>query len=232
VPVLGAAAKTENFPVIVRGIGNVAAFDEVAVKSRVDGSITKIMYREGQTVRAGEPLSQIDLRPYQAQLDQMRANQAKDEANLANARRDLARIAALLQTQLAATRQQYETQQAQVAQLEARSKADQAAVEAAQLNIEYSTIRSPIEGVAGLQLVAIGNLVSAGAATPLVNISQIQPDRRHFHRAERDLDRIREAAAHQTLTVLAFNGDDNRQLSQGSRRSSTTRSIRPRARSP
>ncbi len=214
-PVLAGVAKAEDFPVIVRGIGNVSAVNEVQVKSRVDGNITRILYREGQMVHAGDPLVQIDPRPYQAQLDQARANQAKDQANLDNARRDLARVAALVQTQLAATQQQYETQKALVAQLEASVKADQAAVETAQLNIEYSTLKSPIDGVVGLQLVAIGNLVTAGVATPLVDITQVQPIGLVFTIPERELNRIREAAAQHSLKVLAFDGDDKRQLSEG-----------------
>lgn len=215
VPVLAAAAASEDVPIIIRGIGNVVAFNAVAVKSRVDGDITKILYREGQQVQKGAALIQIDPRPYQAQLDQATANQGKDEANLENARRDLARDAALLQTQLAVTRQQYDTQKALVAQLEAAVKSDEAAVEAAQLNVDYTTIHSPIDGVVGLQLVAIGNLVQAGAANPLVQIAQIKPIGMTFTVPERELDRIRRAAAQTQLTVLAFNGDDNRELAQG-----------------
>lgn len=215
VPVLAAAAKSEDVPIIIRGIGNVVAFNAVAVKSRVDGYITKILYREGQQVRSGEALIQIDPRPYQAQLDQAAANQSKDQANLENARRDLARFAALLQTQLAVTRQQYDTQQALVAQLEAAVKSDQAVVEAAKLNLDYTTIRSPIDGVIGLQLVAIGNLVQAGAADPLVQIAQVKPIGVTFAVPERELDRIRAGAANTHLAVFAFNGDDDRQLAQG-----------------
>lgn len=215
VPVLAAEAKAEDVPIIVRGIGNVVPFNSVEVKSRVDGAITKIFYREGQFVRTGQSLIQIDPRPYQAQLDEATANAGKDRANLDNARRDLARLAALLQTQLAATRQQYETQQALVAQLESTVAADQAVIETARLNLDYATIRSPIDGVVGLQLVAVGNLVQAGAATPLVTIAQIQPIGVVFTVPERDLDRIRRSATHNKLGVLAFNGEDDRQLAAG-----------------
>jgi multidrug efflux system membrane fusion protein len=207
--------KAEDVPIIVRGVGNVVPFNAVDVKSRVDGNITRIFYREGQSVHTGDPLIQIDPRPYRAQLDQAAANAAKDEANLDNARRDLARLTTLLQTQLAATRQQYDTQKALVAQLEAAVQADQAAVEAAKLNLDYATIRAPIDGVVGLQLVAIGNLVQAGAANPLVTIAQIQPIAVTFTVPERELGRIRELAAHNRLAVLAFNGDDDRELAQG-----------------
>ncbi|MBV9827821.1 MAG: efflux RND transporter periplasmic adaptor subunit [Alphaproteobacteria bacterium] len=215
VPVMAAKAGSQNIPIIVRGIGNVAAFNEVAVKSRVDGNITKIFYREGQFVRIGDPLIQIDPRPYQAALDQANGLKGKDEANLANAQRDLARDATLVQTQLAATQQQYETQKALVQQLLASVKADQAAVETAQLNLEYSTIRSPIEGVIGLQLVAIGNLVQSGAATTLVNVAQIKPIGVIFTVPERVLPQLRQVAATQSPAVIAFDGEDNKALSQG-----------------
>jgi membrane fusion protein, multidrug efflux system len=215
VPVLAAAAKAEDVPIIIRSIGTVAAFNAVAVKSRVDGYITKILYREGEQVRTGQALIQIDPRPYQAVLDQAAANQGKDEATLEDARRNLARYAALVQTQLAVTRQQYDTQKALVAQLEATVKSDAAAVEAAKLNVDYTTIHSPIDGVVGLQLVAVGNLVQAGSADPLVQIEQVRPIGVTFTLPERDLDRVRQAAAQTKLAVLAYDGDDSRELAQG-----------------
>jgi multidrug efflux system membrane fusion protein len=121
----------------------------------------------------------------------------------------------LVQDQLAATRQQYDTQKSLVAQLEAAVQADQAQIRAAQLNITYSAITSPIAGITGLRLVDIGNLVQASAATPLVVITQIKPIYVTFTIPERQLDRIRQALARHPLSVLAFNGDDNKQLSQG-----------------
>jgi membrane fusion protein, multidrug efflux system len=215
VPVLAATAEAKDFPIIVRGIGTVEAFNTVTVKSRVDGNIEKIGYHEGQYVHQGDLLVQIDPRPYQAQLEQAEANKAKDQANLENAQHDLARYAALLKTNLAVTRQQYDTQQATVAQLEASVQADQAQIDAAKLNVSYSSITSPIDGITGLRLVDIGNLVQASAATPLVTITQIKPIYVTFTIPERDLDRVRQAMAQHPLTVLAFNGDDTQQLSQG-----------------
>src|ERR1043165_5624040 len=145
-PVLATAASARDFPIIIRGLGSVQAFNTVTVKSRVDGQITQVAFQEGQHVKAGDVLMQIDPRPYQAQLAQATANKAKDEANLANAQRDLARLAALLQTQLAATRQQYDTQKALVDQLTAAVQADQAQIDAVKLNVEYATGRRAIEG--------------------------------------------------------------------------------------
>jgi multidrug efflux system membrane fusion protein len=215
VPVLAATAEAKDFPIIVRGLGTVEAFNTVTVKSRVDGNIEKIGYQEGQYVHKGDLLVQIDPRPYQAQLAQAEANKAKDEANLENAQRDLARYAALLKGNLAVTRQQYETQQATVAQLQATVQADQAQIDAAKLNVAYCSITSPIDGITGLRLVDIGNLVQASAAAPLVVVTQIRPIYVTFTIPERNLDRVREAMAKHPITVLAFNGDDTRQLSQG-----------------
>ena len=215
VPVLAAQTEAKDVPIIVRGIGSVQAFNTVTVKSRVDGNITKVAYTEGQYVHAGDLHVQIDPRPYQAQLEQAEANKAKDEANLENAKLILTRYAALVNTHLAVTQQQYDTQKATVDQLVASVQADQAQIDAAKLNVAYCSITSPIDGITGLRLVDIGNLVQASAATPLVVVTQIKPIYLTFTVPERDLDRIRAAMAQQPLSVLAFNGDDNRQLSEG-----------------
>jgi multidrug efflux system membrane fusion protein len=215
IPVLAAVAKAEDFPIVVRGIGNVVAFNTVSAKSRVDGNIVQIAFTEGQSVNAGDLLVQIDPQPFQTQLAAAEANKAKDEASLENARRDLARLEALLKDQLAATRQQYDTQRALVAQLEAAVQADQAQIDAAKLNIAYSGITSPISGITGLRFLDIGNLVQANAATPLVVVTQIKPIYVTFTIPERNLDRIRQAKAQRQLPVLAFDGDDRQQLSQG-----------------
>jgi multidrug efflux system membrane fusion protein len=215
VPVLAATAEAKDVPIIVRGIGSVQAYNMVTVKSRVDGNIVKVAFTEGQYVHQGDLLMQIDPRPYQAQLEQAEANKAKDQANLENAQRDLARYAAIVSNQLAVTRQQYDTQRATVQQDEATVQSDQAQIDAAKLNVTYSSITSPIDGVTGLRLVDIGNLVQASAATPLVVVTQIKPIYVTFTVPERDLDRIRQAIAQHPLTVLAFNGDDTKQLSSG-----------------
>lgn len=215
VPVFATAATAQDVPIIIRGIGSVQAFNTVTVKSRVDGNIVKVAFREGQFVHAGDLLMQIDPRPYQAQAEQAQANKAKDAANLENARRDLERDAALLPTQMATTRQQYDTQKALVDQLVAATEADQAAIDAANLNVTYSAITSPIDGVTGLRLVDIGNLVTASAATPLVVVTQMQPIYVVFTVPERDLGRIRAAMAKDALSVLAFDGDDHKQIAEG-----------------
>jgi multidrug efflux system membrane fusion protein len=215
IPVMAVAAQAKDFAIIIRGIGSVQAFNTVTIKSRVDGNIVKVAFTEGQVVHKGDPLMQIDPRPYQAQLEQAEANKTKDQANLENAQRDLARYAALLPGQLATTRQQYDTQKALVDQLTASVQADQAQIDAARLNVVYSFITSPIDGITGLRLVDIGNLVQASAATPLVVVTQIKPIYVTFTIAERELDRVRGAMAQHPLSVLAYNGDDSKELSQG-----------------
>jgi membrane fusion protein, multidrug efflux system len=215
VPVLAAVAEAKDVPIVVRGIGSVQAFNTVTVKSRVDGNIVKVAFVEGQYVKAGDLLIQIDPRPFQAQLEQAEANKAKDQANLENAQRDLTRFAALLPGGLATTRQQYDTQRALVSQLTASVQADQAQIDAANLNVVYSSITSPIDGITGLRLVDIGNLVQASTATPLVVVTQIKPIYVTFTIPERDLDRVRQAMAEQPLEVRAFNGDETQQLSVG-----------------
>jgi multidrug efflux system membrane fusion protein len=215
VPVLATAATAKDFPIIIRGLGSVQAFNTVTVKSRVDGQITQVGFQEGQYVKAGDLLMQIDSRPYQAQLAQANANKAKDQATLENAQRDLARLATLLQTQLAATRQQYDTQKALVEQLTAAVQADQAQIDAAKLNVEYASVRSPIEGITGLRLVDVGNLVAASGGTPLVVVTQIKPIYVTFTVPERDLVLVRQTMAKHPVTVLAFDSDDGRQLSEG-----------------
>jgi membrane fusion protein, multidrug efflux system len=215
VPVFATAVKAANVPIIVRGIGTVQAFNTVTVKSRVDGNIVKVGFHQGQFVHKGDLLFQIDPRPYQAQLEQARANKAKDEANLANAKQNLARDAALLPSHFAVTQQQYDTQKALVAQLTAAIEADQAQIDTAQLNLAYSSITSPIDGITGLRLVDIGNLIEASNATPLVTVTQIKPIYVTFTIPERDLDRVRRVMARHRLAVLAFNGADTKELSQG-----------------
>ena len=140
-------------------IGTVQAYNMVTIKSRVDGQIMKIAFAEGQEVKAGDPLIQIDPRPYQAVLDQATANQEKDLANLANSQRNLARDAALLKSNLAVSQQQYDNDKATAGANQALVDSDKAAIEAARLNVGYTDIRAPIDGRLGLRLVDVGNMV-------------------------------------------------------------------------
>ena len=215
VPVFVAKAKSEDVPIILRGIGSVQAYNTVSVKSRVDGNIVKVAYKEGQAVRAGDLLIQIDPRPFQAALDQAAANQEKDQASLDNARRDLARDAAIVKQNLAVTEQQYDTQKALVAQDEATVASDKAQVEAAQVNLDYTSIRSPIDGITGMRQVDVGNLVQTSAATALVVITQLQPVFVSFSVAGQDLSRVRGGMKEHPLSVEAFDGDDKNKIASG-----------------
>ena len=172
IPVTAGLAKKDNVPVYRTGLGTVQAFNTVTVKVRVDGQLISVAFTEGQDVKAGDLLAQIDPRPFQATLDQVKATQAKDEAQLANARLDLKRYVDLGQF---ATKQSVDTQQALVRQLEAAVQADAAAVENAQVQLGYTTIRAPLSGRTGLRLVDPGNIVHATDPNGLIVITQLQP---------------------------------------------------------
>ena len=214
VPVLAAEATAQDVPIILRGLGTVTAYNSVALRSRVEGNITQVNFREGQAVRKGDLLIQLDPRPYQAALDQAKANLTRDQAVLANAKVDLARYANLLKRNFS-PEQQVATQQTTVAQNEATGQADQAALEAAQLNVDYAALRSPIDGVTGIRQVDIGNLVQANSAQNLVTITQIEPIYVVFTLPEADIDRVRDAMAKGDLKVQAYRGDDQRMIAEG-----------------
>jgi multidrug efflux system membrane fusion protein len=168
------AVKRADFPVVLESLGQVQAYNTVTVRARVDGQVVKIAFKEGQPVKAGDLLAQIDPRPFQAALDQSKAKKTQDEATLANAKLDLQRYATLAK-QSYATQQQLDTQNALVSQLIAQIAADAAAIDAAQVQLDYTTIRAPITGRAGFRLVDEGNLVQASQQTGIVVIAQLQP---------------------------------------------------------
>ncbi|MGH7015042.1 MAG: efflux RND transporter periplasmic adaptor subunit [Stellaceae bacterium] len=214
VPVTAGTAVARDVPVYVRSLGTVQAYDSVTVRTRVDGQVTKVFFKEGQEVKAGDPLFQIDPRPFQAALEQAQATKQKDEAQLVGARRDLARYAKLVEPGYQ-TRQVYEDEQATVAELEAAVKADQAQIDAAQLNLTYANVQSPIGGRTGARLVDFGNFVQASQATPLVTIVQLKPIYVTFTAPQNRLDAIRLNRAKAPLTALAYNSDDQTLLSKG-----------------
>jgi membrane fusion protein, multidrug efflux system len=213
IPVMAAPATAADVPLILRGLGTVTAFNTVAVKSRVEGNITRINFSEGQEVKAGDVLFELDARPYQAALEQANATLARDQATLANAQTDLARYAQLLKSE-SAPEQQYATQKATVAAAEATVKSDRAAIDAAELNVEYATIRSPVDGIVGIRQIDLGNLVQANSQT-LVVVTQIKPIYVLFSLPEADIPRIRDAMTERKLTVQAYDAADQKQLSQG-----------------
>jgi multidrug efflux system membrane fusion protein len=174
ISVVAVAARTGEMPLYLDGLGTVTAINTVTVRSRVDGQLVSVGYREGQLVRQGDLLAQIDPRPFQVALQQQEGQYAKDEAALKNARLDLKRYEALI-AQDAVPRQQLDTQAATVNQLEATLKTDAAGVANARLNLTYSRITSPITGRVGLRLVDVGNMIHASDPSGLLVITQLQP---------------------------------------------------------
>jgi multidrug efflux system membrane fusion protein len=214
VPVTPGVAEAQDVPVFVRGIGTVQAYNTVTIKSRVDGQIVKVDFTEGQEIKAGDPLFEIDPRPFQAAMAQAMAAKEKDQAQLTSAQADLARYAQLVGPGFQ-TRQSFDQQKALVAQLQASLKSDQAQIDNAQLNLTYATIRSPIDGRTGARLVDIGNLVHATDNTGLVSITQLRPIFVTFTVPQNQFDRIRQSAAAGPVTVQAYGADDQTQLASG-----------------
>jgi membrane fusion protein, multidrug efflux system len=214
VPVIAGTAAAQDVPVYVRGLGTVQAFQMVTVRSRVDGNITKVLFTEGQDVKAGDPLFQIDPRQFQAALEQAQATKTKDEAQLKGAQLDLQRYQKLLPTGFQ-TRQQYDQQVATVGQLQGAIAADQAQIDAAQLYLQYTDIRSPIDGRTGARLVDLGNFVQASQATALVTITQLKPIYVTFTVPQENLTEIRTNQARAPLEVEAYSGDDKTLLARG-----------------
>ena len=216
VPVAGAAARTGDLPVYLTGLGTVTALNTVTVRSRVDGQLIRVAFQEGQLVRAGDLLAEIDPRPFQVQLMQAEGQRAKDEAALKNARLDLTRYEILVQ-QDSAPRQQLDTQAATVNQLEASVKSDQAQVESAKLNLTYSRITAPITGTIGLRLVDTGNIVHATDPNGLLVITQIQPITVVFTITADQLPQVLpQTKAGRQLEVDAYDRDLKNKLASGS----------------
>ena len=214
VPVTAATAEARDVPVFVRGIGSVQAFNTVTVKSRVDGQIVKVDFTEGQEVKSGDLLFEIDPRPFEAALAQATAAKQKDEAQLVSAKADLNRTTQLLGNGFQ-TRQTFDQQKAQVGQLEAAIKQDQAQIEAAQLNLDYASIRSPIDGRTGARLVDAGNIVHATDNTGLVSITQLRPIFVSFTIPQQQFDAVRQGQALSPLEARAYSQDDQKELAVG-----------------
>ena len=213
-PVTVAQAVRKDVPIFAGGIGTVQAFRSVLVRARVDGTLDRIAFTEGQEVKPGDVLAVIDPRPYAALLAQAQAKRAADAAQLQNNKLDLSRYASLARTNFA-SRQQLDTQQAQVNQATATLQGDDAAVATAALNLSFCTITSPIDGVVGLRLVDAGNLVHAADSSGIVTLTQVQPISLVFTLPEDQLPAVRDAMAEGPAEVDAYTSDAGRELSQG-----------------
>jgi membrane fusion protein, multidrug efflux system len=212
VPVTAGQAETKNIPVYLTGLGTVQAFNTVVVKVRVDGQLDKVAFTEGQNIKAGDLLAQIDPRPFQATLDQAKAVKAKDEAQLENAKRDLQRFISLHDF---ATKQSVDTQSALVRQLEATIQGDQAAIESAETQLAYTKITAPLTGRTGVRLVDQGNIVHAGDANGLVMITQLKPISVIFSLSDQQLTNISREMANGPLKVIADGRTDHQPLGEG-----------------
>ena len=216
IPVTIAAAVRKDMPVLLRNIGAVQAYQTVLLRARIDGTLDQVFFDEGQEVKRGDKLAQIDPRPYQAALDQALAKKAQDEAQLANAKLDLARSLELVKSQ-AAAQQTLDTRQAAVRALEAQVRADEAAASAARVNVDYTNITAPFDGRVGLRMIDPGNVVRAAdpAGVGIVTLSQIHPIAVVFNLPQDALPGIQAGMAKGKLTVFAYAGDDRTLLTTG-----------------
>ncbi len=216
VPVTIAEAQKQDVAVVQRAIGTVQAFQSVLVRARVDGTLDRVLFTEGQLVKPGDLLAQLDPRPYQAALDQVTAKRAADEAALVNARSDLVRYNDLAASQVA-SRQKLDQTKAGVAQAEAAVRGDEAQMAAAQLNLDFTRITSPLSGRVGLRLIDPGNYIRAADAnsTGLVTIAQIQPIALVFTLPQDALPKVQAAMKRGKLPVMAYSSDDRTKLSDG-----------------
>jgi len=221
VPVIATTVKQQNFPIVLTGIGNVAALNSATVRSLVTEQIISIDFKDGQFVKKGELLAQLDPSTYQAQLDQAEANLARDEAHLENGRINLGRYIPL-QKQGFAPAQQVSTQQAKIAQEQAVIKGDQAAIEYAKTELGYTKLVAPFDGVAGIRLLDVGNIIHSsttrGSPTEpnaLVVINQVQPISVMFTLAAAEIPAVQEALAKGPVKALALSADGKTELDTG-----------------
>ncbi len=206
VPVLAATPHIEDVPVYLDGVGTVRALNNVTVRAQVSGKLLSVKFKEGQDVKAGDVLAEIDPAIYQAQFDQAVAKKAQDEATLSNARTDLIRYQQLA-TAKAGSAQQADTQKALVAQLEALVKSDQAAIDNAQATLSYTKVVAPLTGRAGLRQVDQGNIVQPSDTTGVVVITQLQPIAIQFSLPQQHIVRVNAALAKGALAVDVFGND-------------------------
>ncbi|MGN6459981.1 MAG: efflux RND transporter periplasmic adaptor subunit [Pseudolabrys sp.] len=206
--------QASDVPIFADGLGSVQASRTVAIHSQVDGKLQDVLFEEGQHVEAGQVLAKIDPRLFQASLDQATAKKAQDDANLIAAQKDLERFKTLAQKSFE-SQQNVDQQQAKVDQTRAQIAADTAAIESAQTQLDYTTIRAPVAGRIGVRQVDPGNIIHTGDQTPLAIVTQTQPAAVMFTLPAQFLDTVRAAMQRGPVEVLAFDRDNRRQLSKG-----------------
>jgi multidrug efflux system membrane fusion protein len=221
VPVIAATVQQQNFPIVLTGIGNVAALNTATVRSMVTEQIVSVDFKDGQVVKKGELLAQLDPSTYQAQLDQAEANLARDQAHLENGKINLNRYIPL-EKQGFAPQQQVATQQAKNAQIEATLEADQAAIKYAKTQLGYTKLVAPFDGVAGIRLLDVGNIIHAttsrsfpGEPNALVVVNQVQPISVMFTLAAADIPEVQDALAKGSVEVIALSQDGKTELDTG-----------------
>jgi len=215
VPVQLAKVEQKDLPIWVEGLGTVAAFQQVTVRAQVDGRLDKVLFKEGQAVKAGDVLAQIDPRPFEVQLHQAEGALARDKAQLDAAQKNYQRYQGLQAQQLVAA-QQVESIGAQAGDYQGAIKIDEATIESAKLNLDYARIKSPIDGITGVRLVDAGNLVHASDTTGIVVVTAIDPAAVFFTVPQDQLPKIAEAQAKGDVPVEVYNRDGSQQLGKGS----------------
>jgi multidrug efflux system membrane fusion protein len=214
VPVTTSVVARKAVAVIIEGLGTVTPLATVTLRSQVDGRLDRVFFHEGDAVKRGDLLAQIDPRPFEIQLHSAEATSARDSATLKNAQRDLERYEQLRKDNFI-PQQQLDTQRALVAQLEGTTKTDQAQIETAHLNLDYAHIRSPVDGVTGVRLVDPGNLVRATDSTGIVIVTQLDPIAVLFTLPQDDLPRVQRAMRAGKLVVEAYARDGIERLGSG-----------------
>ena len=219
VPVVAAKVQVSDVPIVLEGIGTVMAYNIVDIHTQVAGTIEKIGFVEGQVVKPGDLIAQVDPRPYQAALDEAQAILKLDQAHLANAEENLKRYQTLIK-QDSVAQMQVDNEAAKVLQLKATIAQENATIFNAQTQLGYTTITSPIAGVTGIRKVDIGNIIqptgAGGDTTPIVTVTQIQPISIIFTLAQKDFETVRKAMKDGALTTVAYSQDDTTKLDQGS----------------
>ncbi len=214
VPVAITKAESRDLPIVLTGLGAIEAFNTVTIKTRIDGQLVQVAFKEGQQVKQGDLLAVIDPRPYEVQLNQAQANLFKDQAALKDANVNLERFQALYKEGVI-SKQQLDTQGSQVGQFEGAVRADQALIEMQKLNLFYTRITAPVSGRVGLRLVDIGNMVHASDPNGLLVLTQLQPIASVFTLPEDNLPTVARYMKRGTLHVEAYSRDDQTKLADG-----------------